>query len=503
MADDFDKNPRYKGLRARQARNRQQNEPEEPAQSAAPSPANSAMMKPEEKEPVYAQPSTPEIKVVIEKPIYVPDPAPKKEEVAPANPVKEKPAPGTENVPVTTEQPAPISPAEPMKAKASEPVHEVEKKKEPEAMAEVSQPAPEPVLPPLAPKPHDPLPVLASQQVGGTPAPLRAPKPTSPTFQKDSIILPPPDYKINHRRVLLGILLGILVLLGIAGGFFVYRFYTKSTFLLGELVYETVAQGVPDRLLYYLAAGSGFAGLLAIPSLFFALLKSKKEHGKMMAGFVAAIVSLVLELAVLGLDGFFVYRSFAELKAAVTSFSFFLHYDALALLFYVISLLLTIIVLCVYGACRKDAFRKEKGQDDSKETILREREQMGVGLAEEKKEAPVFERPKPILGAHSYFDGKLHQLIGLALLDFFVSLITLSLAFPWLYCGRIRWQNKHTVYDGYRLGFDGKGSQLIGNWLKWLLLSIITLTIYAWWIPIKLTQWRCKHTYLFRDPKGV
>lgn len=84
-------------------------------------------------------------------------------------------------------------------------------------------------------------------------------------------------------------------------------------------------------------------------------------------------------------------------------------------------------------------------------------------------------------------------LIGVNLAVAFVSFITLGLAWPALWCFRMRWVYKHTVIGGYRLKFTGKGGQLFGKYLLWVLLTIVTLTIYAWWLPIKYKKWEISH----------
>ena len=77
----------------------------------------------------------------------------------------------------------------------------------------------------------------------------------------------------------------------------------------------------------------------------------------------------------------------------------------------------------------------------------------------------------------SKFDGGLLGLIGVNLLTCLVSLITLTIAVPWMVCYKERWISRHTVIDGRRLTFDGSGIQLFGNYIKWLLLTIITIGI--------------------------
>ena len=94
---------------------------------------------------------------------------------------------------------------------------------------------------------------------------------------------------------------------------------------------------------------------------------------------------------------------------------------------------------------------------------------------------------------NSRFDGTFLGFLGVTLVTNFLSLITLGLAFPWLWCYKQRWIYEHTCINGYRLYFDGRGVQLIGKWLLWLLLTIITLTLFAFWIPLQLKKWEIKH----------
>lgn len=81
-----------------------------------------------------------------------------------------------------------------------------------------------------------------------------------------------------------------------------------------------------------------------------------------------------------------------------------------------------------------------------------------------------FQQPSPIPVANtnwtnSYFDGGLLGLIGVNLAVAFGSFITLGLAWPALWCFRLRWVYKHTVVGGYRLKFTGRGGQLFGKYL--------------------------------------
>ena len=93
----------------------------------------------------------------------------------------------------------------------------------------------------------------------------------------------------------------------------------------------------------------------------------------------------------------------------------------------------------------------------------------------------------------SYFDGSMLALLGINLLTKLVTVITLGLAYPAMYCFKKRWIYASTVVNGYRLKFTGKGSQLFGKFVLWTFLSIITLGIYTFWLPIKYQKWEIKH----------
>lgn len=95
----------------------------------------------------------------------------------------------------------------------------------------------------------------------------------------------------------------------------------------------------------------------------------------------------------------------------------------------------------------------------------------------------------------SKFDGRLIGLIGINILQFLLTVITIGIGTPWAVCMKERWMAKHTVIDGKRLVFDGKGVQLFGQYIKWFLLSIITLGIYSFWLSIKMKQWVVSHTH--------
>lgn len=109
--------------------------------------------------------------------------------------------------------------------------------------------------------------------------------------------------------------------------------------------------------------------------------------------------------------------------------------------------------------------------------------------------APANTALQPMPAGESYFDGKLHQLIGYAILGFLVTVLTLGLCYPWALCKQYGWRIRHTVIQGRRLTFDGKATQLFGKWLLWLLLTLVTFGIYSLWVGISLEKWRVKHTH--------
>ncbi len=95
----------------------------------------------------------------------------------------------------------------------------------------------------------------------------------------------------------------------------------------------------------------------------------------------------------------------------------------------------------------------------------------------------------------SKFTGGLLGLIGIGILQFIITVITLGLGAPWAICLKESWYAKHTIIDGQPLTFNGNGMQLFGNYIKWFLLTIITFGIYSFWLNIKMKQWVTKHTH--------
>ena len=50
----------------------------------------------------------------------------------------------------------------------------------------------------------------------------------------------------------------------------------------------------------------------------------------------------------------------------------------------------------------------------------------------------------------SKFDGRLIGLIGINILQFLLTVITIGIGTPWAVCMKERWMAKHTVIDGER-----------------------------------------------------
>ncbi|MCI1244887.1 MAG: DUF898 family protein [Bacilli bacterium] len=109
--------------------------------------------------------------------------------------------------------------------------------------------------------------------------------------------------------------------------------------------------------------------------------------------------------------------------------------------------------------------------------------------------APAEEAPLKNPAPSNRFDGKPYQVLLNALFAFFVTALSLGIAFPWVYCRLEAWGYDHTVYEGKRVHFDGHGGQLIGKWVLWWFLSLITLTVFAWWLPLELAAWKVRHCH--------
>ena len=95
----------------------------------------------------------------------------------------------------------------------------------------------------------------------------------------------------------------------------------------------------------------------------------------------------------------------------------------------------------------------------------------------------------------SKFTGTLLGLIGINILQFLLTLLTLVIGAPWAICLKQRWLADHTIIDGHRHRFDGTGGVLFGAYILWFLLVIATLGIYGFWLNVKLRKWMTAHTH--------
>ena len=96
----------------------------------------------------------------------------------------------------------------------------------------------------------------------------------------------------------------------------------------------------------------------------------------------------------------------------------------------------------------------------------------------------------------SGFDGWLLQEIGWGLLGSLVTALTAGIGYPLAYCWMVRWEYRHTIYDGKRVYFDGTALELTGKWVCWLLLCIPTIGIFALFIPKRLMLWKLSHAHI-------
>ena len=94
----------------------------------------------------------------------------------------------------------------------------------------------------------------------------------------------------------------------------------------------------------------------------------------------------------------------------------------------------------------------------------------------------------------SKFDGTVLEILGINLASYFITGLTLGIAYPWALSMKRRFITRHTIVDGRRLIFDGTGGQLFGTWVKVLLLTVVTLGIYSFWAELEIQRWVARHT---------
>ena len=264
-----------------------------------------------------------------------------------------------------------------------------------------------------------------------------------------------------------------------------------------SLAIETVA-----LLLFLIVAGgsyyvyfAGYSSSLAMfftaapfvflcVSLIFLALASSRLRSFYLVGALLGLTSALVSFTVLG---FIVYeailaRSYADLFSV--GFLIFAGEFLGLLLGGILGLIATI---KVFGL-RKRTAPLAKAAEPTKE------EKTPKPSIEEMDIKGPLEVPTP--ESRSSFDGTFVSYLGNGIVNFLITFFTLGIAYPWVYCRKIRWRARHTVYEGYRVEFSGRGSQIAGPWLLWLLLSVVTLGVYGLWIPPKLKNFEAKNSRL-------
>ena len=95
----------------------------------------------------------------------------------------------------------------------------------------------------------------------------------------------------------------------------------------------------------------------------------------------------------------------------------------------------------------------------------------------------------------SEYTGTLWGLMGVTVLQYLLTVLTLGIGAPWAICIKQRYLASRTVIDGQRLYFDGTGGALFCAYAWWFLLVILSLGIYGLWLNLKLRKWMIAHTH--------
>lgn len=104
------------------------------------------------------------------------------------------------------------------------------------------------------------------------------------------------------------------------------------------------------------------------------------------------------------------------------------------------------------------------------------------------------------LANESYFDGKMLDLLGLKILQVFITTLTFGLAAPWVSCVVYNYEFSHTLYNGKRLKFEGKPEDLFLNMFRWFFFTLITCGIYALVIPERKASWIVSNLHFENEP---
>ncbi len=94
----------------------------------------------------------------------------------------------------------------------------------------------------------------------------------------------------------------------------------------------------------------------------------------------------------------------------------------------------------------------------------------------------------------TYFDSSVWKLLLRKLLHGFLLVITLGLAYVWVFCRAKRWEINGKVINGKRLVFTGRGGELFWKWLGSMCLIVLTLGLYSFKYRYKLDKYVAEHT---------
>lgn len=142
-----------------------------------------------------------------------------------------------------------------------------------------------------------------------------------------------------------------------------------------------------------------------------------------------------------------------------------------------------------YDDRRYDDRRDDRGYEDRRYDDRRDPSE------DRRLPATVGSKGKPS-GSGSEFTGSAFGLLGVNILSFLVSLLTLGFAMPAMVCYKQRWMARHTIIDNRHLTFDGAAGQLFGKWIGWLILTVLTVGIFLFFIPMRMQKWVVSHTHL-------
>lgn len=124
-------------------------------------------------------------------------------------------------------------------------------------------------------------------------------------------------------------------------------------------------------------------------------------------------------------------------------------------------------------------------------------------MSEEKTKRPGAASKRQLDAKRSGFDGGTLALLGLRLVCFLMSVLSLGIAAPWAICIYSRYTTKHTLLNGRRLAFTGKGSRLAGRFLLRWLLSILTVGLCLPWLIVTVKRYVAENKVYADHPENT